>query len=165
MGERFKWIREHAGLWTFGILMVVVLTALCGLGALALAAQDAKQLARNSILKTNLTVEVKRLDGDIADLKNVLQAVSGKIDELDMKIDGAKKEIKDDIQRINDLLIQILIASPGAKITFQSPLNKPDKSFQALLYSSPRILSRVNPSCRGRSRPVPTGSFYYPRCS
>ena len=87
MGERFKWIKEHAGLWTFGILMVVVLTALCGLGAWALAAQDAKQLARNNILKTNLTVEVKRLDGDIADLKNVLQAVSGKIDRLDIKID------------------------------------------------------------------------------
>ena len=78
MGERFKWIKEHAGLWTFGILMVVVLTALCGLGAWALAAQDAKQLARNNILQTNLTVEVKRLDGDIADLKNVLQAVRGK---------------------------------------------------------------------------------------
>ena len=121
MGERFKWIREHAGLWTFGILMVVVLTALCGLGAWALAAQDAKQLARNNILKTNLTVEVKRLDGDIADIKNVLHAVSGKIDKLDMKIDtkidGAKKEIKDDIQRINDLLIKILTASPGTKLT------------------------------------------------
>lgn len=132
MGERFKWIREPAGLWTFGILMVVLLTALCGLGAWALPAQDAKQLARNNILKTNLTVEVKRLDGDIADLKNVLQAVSRKIDRLDMKIDkkideldakidGAKKEIKDDIQRINDLLIQILTASPGAKITVPIP--------------------------------------------
>ena len=71
--------------------MVIVLTALCGFGAWALAAQDAKQLARNHILETNLTVEVKRLDGDIADLKNVLQAVSG-------KIDSAKKEIKGDIQ-------------------------------------------------------------------
>ena len=138
MGERFKWIREHAGLWTFGILMVVVLTALCGLGAWALAAQDAKQLARNNILQTNLTVEVKRLDGDIADLKNVLQAVSGKIDKLDMKIDkkidkldmkidGAKKEIKDDIQRINDLLSKILIASPGTKLTVPIPPEKPNK--------------------------------------
>ena len=142
MGERFKWIREHAGLWTFGILMVVLLTALCGLGAWALAAQDAKQLARNNILKTNLTVEVKRLDGDIADLKKVLQAVSGKIDRLDIKIDRkideldakidrkidvAKKEIKDDIQRINDLLIQILTASPGAKITVPVPPAKPNK--------------------------------------
>ena len=98
MGERFKWIRELAGLWTFGILIVVLLTALCGLGAWALAAQDAKQLARNHILETDLTVEVKRLDGDIADLKNVLQAVSGKIDKLDTKIDSAEKEIKGDIQ-------------------------------------------------------------------
>jgi len=145
MGERFKWIREHAGLWTFGILMVVVLTALCGLGAWALAAQDAKQLARNNTLQTSLTVEVKRLDGDIADLKNVLQAVSGKIDRLDIKIDrldmkldkkidkldtkidGAKKEIKDDIQRINDLLVKILAASPGTKITVPVPPEKPDK--------------------------------------
>ena len=131
MGERFKWIKEHAGLWTFGILMVVLLTALCGLGAWALAAQDAKQLARNHILKTNLAVEVKRLDGDIADLKNVLQAVSGKIDKLDMKIDkkidGAKKEIKDDIQRINDLLIKILTASPGTKLTVPVPPEKPNK--------------------------------------
>ncbi|MCY3822297.1 MAG: hypothetical protein OXG62_00310 [Nitrospinae bacterium] len=138
MGERFKWIKEHAGLWTFGILMVVLLTALCGLGAWALAAQDAKQIARNNILETNLTVEVKRLDGDIADLKNVLQAVSGKIDKLDikidkkidkldMKIDGAKKEIKDDIQRINDLLSKILIASPGTKLTIPIPPEKPNK--------------------------------------
>lgn len=128
MGERFKWIKEHAGLWTFGILMVVVLTALCGLGAWALAAQDAKQLARNNILKTNLNVEVKRLDGDIADLKNVLQAVSGKIDKLDTKIDtkidGAKKEIKDDIQRINDLLVKILTASPATKIIVPIPPEK-----------------------------------------
>ena len=146
MGERFKWIREHAGLWAIGILMVVVLTALCGLGAWALAAQDAKQLARNNTLQTSLTVEVKRLDGDIADLKNVLQAVSGKIDRLDIKIDrkidrldmkldkkidkldtkidGAKKEIKDDIQRINDLLVKILAASPGTKITVPIPLEQ-----------------------------------------
>ena len=138
MGERFKWIKEHAGLWTFGILMVVLLTALCGLGAWALAAQDAKQVARNNILQTNLTVEVKRLDGDIADLKNVLQAVSGKIDRLDIKIDkkidkldtkidGAKKEIKDDIQRINDLLVQILTASSGTKLAVPIPPEKPDK--------------------------------------
>ena len=127
MGERFKWIREHAGLWTFGILMVVLLTALCGLGAWALAAQDAKQLARNNTLQTNLTVEVKRLDGDIADLKNVLQAVSGKIDRLDMKLDGAKKEIKDDIQRINDLLVKILAAFPGTKLTVPGLPEKPDK--------------------------------------
>lgn len=138
MGERFKWIREHAGLWTFGILMVVVLTALGGLGAWALAAQDAKQFARNNILQTNLTVEVKRLDGDIADLENVLQAVSRKIerldikidrkiDKLDMKIDSAKKEIKGDIQRINDLLIKILTASPGTKITLPIPPEKPQK--------------------------------------
>ena len=149
MGERFKWIREHAGLWTFGILMVVVLTALGGLGAWALAAQDAKQFARNNILQTNLTVEVKRLDGDIVDLKNVLQAVSGKIDrldikidkkidklnmkidrkidKLDMKIDSAKKEIKGDIQRINDLLIKILAASPGTKIILPIPPEKPNK--------------------------------------
>ena len=124
MGERFKWIKEHAGLWTFGILMVVVLTALSGLGAWAIAAQDAKQLARNNILKTNLNVEVKRLDGDIADLKNVLQAVSGKIDKLDTKIDGAKKEIKDDIQRINDLLVKILTASPATKIIVPIPPEK-----------------------------------------
>ena len=138
MGERFKWIKEHAGLWTFGILMVVLLTSLCGLGAWALAAQDAKQVARNNILQTNLTVEVKRLDGDIADLKNVLQAVSGKIDRLDIKIDkkidkldtkidGAKKEIKDDIQRINDLLVQILTASSGTKLAVPIPPEKPDK--------------------------------------
>ena len=138
MGERFKWIKEHAGLWTFGILMVVLLTALCGLGAWALAAQDAKQVARNNILQTNLTVEVKRLDGDIADLKSVLQAVSGKIDRLDIKIDrkidkldtkidGAKKEIKDDIQRINDLLVQILTASSGTKLAVPIPPEKPDK--------------------------------------
>ena len=149
MGERCKWIREHAGLWTFCILMVVLLTALCGLGAWALAAQDAKQLARNNTLQTNLTVEVKRLDGDIADLKNVLQAVSGKIDRLDIKIDrkidrldmkldkkidkldtkidGAKKEIKDDIQRINDLLVKILAASPGTKITVPGLPEKPGK--------------------------------------
>ena len=53
--------------------------------------------------------------------------IDTKIDELDTKIDGAKKEIKDDIQRINDLLVQILTASPGAKITVPVPPEKPNK--------------------------------------
>ena len=128
MGEWLKWIKEHAGLWTCALVILGVITVSSTSNRWALAQQDATQIARNTALKTKLDVEVKRLDGDIVDLKNIIRAVSVKIDKLDTKfdtkIDKAEKEIKDEIRLINELLIKVLTARGGAKIVVDTPTKK-----------------------------------------
>lgn len=75
------WIKDHAGLWTFGILMVAILGLLGGVGLWALESQDRK-------IMTALTAEAKRLDTRIDGNKEILQRIDKKIDAVDQKIDN-----------------------------------------------------------------------------
>ena len=157
MSEHHKWFKDRSGWWNFGILLVMALGLLGTVGVWALAAQDATQIARNSALKTNLSalktnlaVEVKRIDGNIVDIKNDLREVSAKIDMLDMKvdtkidkldmkintkidkldmkintkIDGATTEIKADIRLITEMLMKVL---PGTAYAQPNPQPIPPK--------------------------------------
>ena len=91
------WIKDHAGLWTFGILAVAVLGLLGGIGVWALESQDRKVMVA-------LTAEAKRLDARIDGNKELLQRIDRKIDALgermDQKIDG----LTDRIDKILDSL-------------------------------------------------------------
>ncbi len=75
-----RWVREHAGLWTLGILILGVLGLQGGIGHWALNLHDEK-------LTSQLQSEVKRLDGRIDGTKELLVRLSQQIARMDGKID------------------------------------------------------------------------------
>ena len=107
-----NWIKDHAGLWTFGILVVAILGLLGGIGARALESQDRKIMAA-------LTAEAKRLDTRIDNNKELLQRIDKNIDALgkrmDQKIDNLSARMDQKIdslsarvdQKIDDLSVRM----------------------------------------------------------
>ncbi len=88
------WIKDQAGLWTFGILVVAILGLLGGIGLWALESQDRK-------IMTALTTEAKRLDTRIDGNKEILQRIDMKIDAVDQKIDNLSASVDQKIDKLS----------------------------------------------------------------
>ena len=91
------WVKEHAGLWTLGILIIGVLGLQGGIGRWALNLHGEK-------LTAQVQSEVKRLDGRIDGTTELLNRVSQQITNMDKKIETLGTRV----DRIYDILLKRL---------------------------------------------------------
>lgn len=89
-----QWVREHAGLWTLGILILGILGLQGGIGHWALNLHDEK-------LTSQLQSEVKKLDGRIDGTKELLVRLSRQIARMDGKIDKLAENMDRKLEQLN----------------------------------------------------------------
>ena len=93
------WIKDHAGFWSFGILVVAILGLLGGIGVWALESQERKIMAV-------LTAEDKRLDTRIDGNTELLKRIDKKIDRVDQKIEELSARVDEKIDNLSSRMDQ-----------------------------------------------------------
>lgn len=101
-------VRNHAGLWTFGIFVLAVLGGMVGIGAWALDAQ--KQVVvgivekKEAALKGQVDGKEAALKGEIDTSRMILERLESRVDRgfqrMDKRLDTLEADLKLILQRL-----------------------------------------------------------------
>ncbi len=104
-----EWIKNHAGLWTFGIFVIAVLGVVGALGAWALEGQKKAVLA---------IVEQKEatLKGEIDSTREILERLEKKVDDVNTRVDAGFNRMDTRI----DAILQAILNKQTAPVAKKS---------------------------------------------
>ena len=88
LAESFSWIKDHAGFWTFGLLIVAAVGLFWQVGASAL---DNQRVAIEKVVEAKEKTLNARIDGNktlLTEINNRAGRIETKLDTLNSRIDS-----------------------------------------------------------------------------